>query len=111
MRTPKEIVEYLKYKIKQLGLGQEETLKKAGLSTTIFAMSLKRNLYMRLESIIAISNVLNISVGEILGYSDNEIPEDIQQMISMLLTLPKDDRRMIAMNIENYFSIRNGKIH
>lgn len=105
MRTAKETIDFLKKRIKRSGMLQKEVLEKAGLSVTVFAMSITRNSYLRLESLISIGEVLNISVEDILGIDKSELPEDIQKMVDMLKSLSPESRKMIAMNIENYYKV------
>jgi hypothetical protein len=109
MRTPEEVVNFCKNRIKQLKLGQVETLEKAGISTTIFAMSLKRNVYMRIETMSILAQMLNVSVGEMLGCDNSNLPDDIKNIVDMLLRLSEEDRKLIEMNINNILNIRNNQ--
>jgi hypothetical protein len=109
MRTPEEVVNFCKQRIRQLKLGQVETLEKAGISTTIFAMSLKRNVYMKVETMNILAQLLNVSVGEMLGCNNSDLPSDIQEMVDMLLILPEEDRKLISMNIKNYCDVRRSE--
>lgn len=105
MRSVKETIEYLNDRIKQTGMTKAEVLTKAGLSRTIFTMALNRNAYLRVESMISLGEVLNVTVGDILGLDDDEYPEDIQKMLGMLKDISPENRKMISMNIENYFKV------
>ncbi len=105
MRSVKETIEYLNDRIKQTGMTKAEVLTKAGLSRTIFTMALNRNAYLRVESMISLGEVLNVTVGDILGLDDGEYPEDIQKMLDMLKDISLENRKMISMNIENYFKV------
>ena len=105
MRSVKETIDYLDNRIKQTGMTKADVLKKAGLSVSVFAMALNRNNYLRLESMMKLANVLNITVGDILGITDNELPDDIKKMLDMLKDISPENRKMISMNIENYFRV------
>ena len=105
MRTVKETIDFLKETIKKSGMMQKDVLEKAGLSVTVFAMSIARNTYLKIESLISIGEVLNITVEDILGIEKSELPEDIQKMVDMLKSVSPESRKMIAMNIENYYKV------
>ncbi len=105
MRSVKESIEYLNERIRQTGMTKAEVLKKAGLSVTIFTMAQSRNSYLRLESMISLGKILNVSVGDILGLNESDMPDDIQRMVAMLKDISPENRRMIEMNIENYFKV------
>ena len=49
MRTVKETIDFLKETIKKSGMMQKDVLEKAGLSVTVFAMSIARNTYLKIE--------------------------------------------------------------
>ena len=105
MRTVKETIDFLNERIKQSGMMKKEVLEKAGLSVTIFTMALNRNAYLKIESMVSLGEVLNVTVGDILGINDSELPDDIQKMVDMLKSISPENRKMIAMNIENYFKV------
>ena len=109
MRTVKETIDYLNERIKQSGMLKKDVLEKAGLSVTIFTMALNRNAYLKIESMVSLGEVLNVSVGDILGINDNELPEDIQKMVDMLKSISPESRKMLSMNIENYFKVEMQK--
>ena len=105
MRTPEEIVDFCKNRIKQLGLTQAEVLKKADCSVMLFVMIVQRNSYPKIETLLDLSKVLGVGVDDILGFKEEDYPDDIQQMISMLQNISPENRKMISMNIENYFRV------
>jgi transcriptional regulator with XRE-family HTH domain len=109
MRTVEETIEFCKERIAALGMSQADVLAKAGCSTTLFIMSLKRKSYMRVETMASLAKILNVSVADILGVDNEDIPDDIQNMVSMLKEIPPRDRKMIAMNIENYYRVSMDK--
>ena len=89
-------------RLKEMGITRAELLRRAGQSPSLFVMALKRNSYLRIESIIAISEVIGISVPVLLGIKES-IPQDIRIMVDMLLKIPERDRKMISLNIRNYY--------
>lgn len=109
MRTVEETIDFCKERIAALGMSQADVLSKAGCSATLFVMSLRRKSYMRVETLDSLAKILNVSVADILGVNDNNMPDDIQNMVSMLKEIPLKDRKMIAMNIENYYRVAMDK--
>lgn len=105
MRNVKEIIDYLKDRIKKTGMTQAEIFEKTGYSLTLFTMALKRNTYPRLETLVEFGKVLNVSITDILGIEEDPIPSDIKEMVTMLKSISPANRKMIAMNIENYFKV------
>ena len=105
MRTVKETIDYLNERIKQSGMLKKDVLEKAGLSVTIFTMAQNRNAYLKIESMMSLGEVLNVTVADILGINESEIPDDIQKMVDMLKSISPESRKMISMNIENYFKV------
>ena len=119
MRTPIEIIDYLDERIKQSGMYKADVLKKAGYSITLFIMAKQRNSYLRVETMIELGRILNVSLTDILDIKEdakieqikktaelyNNLPEDIKRMIDMLQSISPENRKMIGMNIENYFNV------
>ena len=103
MRSVEETIEFLNSSIKKSGIMKKDVLDKVGLSSSAFTMALSRNNYLRLESIEKLGEVLHLSVADILGL--NELPEDIQEMVNMLKQLSPESRKMISMNINNYYQV------
>ena len=103
MRSVEEMIDFLNSSIKKSGMMKKDVLKQAGLSPTIFTMALNRNNYLGLEAIANLGKVLNVSVADILGV--NELPEDIQEMVNKLQQLSPENRKMIAMIINNYYQV------
>ena len=115
MRSVKETIDYLNDRIKRSGMTRVDVLKQAGLSVTIFTMALKRNSYLKLETFESLSKILDVPISDILGLSEKELtedeekmlhlPDDIKSMVDMLLKISPQSRKMIMMNIENYYSV------
>ena len=105
MRSAKELVAFCKERTKQLGMTQAEMLRKANCSPTMFVMLLQRDTYPRVETLVEMAKVLEVSVSDILGTEDTDIPDDIQQMVNMLKDISPENRKMISMNIENYLQV------
>ena len=42
---------------------------------------------------------------DLLGLKEEELPHDIKVMEDMLLKIPEKDRKMIFLNIKNYYEI------
>ena len=103
MRSVEETIDFLNCSIKKSGMMKKDVLDKAGLSNTVCTMALNRHSYLKLENIEKLAEVLNISVADILGV--NELPDDIQNMVNMLQQLSPESRKMISMNINNYFQV------
>lgn len=119
MRTPIEVIEYLDEKIKLSGMYKADVLKNAGYSITLFTMAKNRNSYLKVETMIELGKILNISLADILDINEdiqlkeikksadmyNNLPEDIKKMVTMLLSISPENRKMIGMNIENYYTV------
>jgi hypothetical protein len=105
MRTGKEMIQFIEDRIKSSGRTKSDVLLSANCSLPIFIMARKRNSYLKLETLISLAKTLGISVSDILGEGNEELPEDIKQMISMLKSISPENRKMIAMNIENYLKV------
>lgn len=103
MNTIEQFVAICDERLDEMGITRAELLRRAGQSPSLFVMALKRNSFLKVESIIAISEVLNISVPILLGLKEN-IPQDIRLMVDMLLKIPPRDRKMISLNIKNYYN-------
>lgn len=104
MNTIEQFMKICDERIAEMGITRAELLRRAGQSQALFNMALKRNSHLRIENIIAISEVLGISVPILLGIEEN-IPSDIRIMVDMLMKIPERDRRMISLNIKNYYEM------
>ena len=109
MRSVDEVIKFCENRAMQLGISKTEMFQKAGCSPTLFVMARRRNTYMKIETLIELGKVLNVTVGEILGFNEENVPEDILNMVSMLKVISPENRRMIRMNIENYFKVETEK--
>lgn len=113
MYNVEEMVSFFKMRCEQLGMTQKEVLEKAGCSESIIKMSLARNVFIKLETIIKLSEVLKVTVEDMLGFNDvplSQLPDDIKEMLFMLKELPPRDRRLISMNIKNYVDVRREEL-
>lgn len=104
MNTIEQFMEICDERIAEMGITRAELLRRAGQSQALFNMALKRNSHLRIENIIAISEVLGISVPILLGIEET-IPSDIRIMVDMLMKIPERDRKMISLNIKNYYEM------
>lgn len=105
MNTIKEFMNVVDERLKIMGISRWELLKRCGLSETLFTMALKRDMLLKVENIFAISKEINVSVPRLLGIEEQPIPDDIKIMEDMLIKIPKKDRKMILMNIQNYYDV------
>lgn len=105
MNTIKEFMNIIDERLKIMGISRWELLKRCGLSETLFTMALKRNMFLKVENIFAISKELDISIPRLLGIEETHLPDDIKNMEDMLLEIPEKDRKMILMNIQNYYNV------
>jgi lambda repressor-like predicted transcriptional regulator len=105
MNTIKQLIAICDERLKIMGISRTELLKRAGLSETVFTMALARNSYLKVESLVAISEILGIPLMDLLGLKEEELPHDIKVMEDMLLKIPEKDRKMIFLNIKNYYEI------
>lgn len=104
MNTIKQFMDICDERLTELGMTRAELLRKIGQSRSLFTMALKRNYYINVETIVQISEEIGISVPVLLGIEDN-FPADVRKMIDMLLKIPERDRKMISMNIKNYYDL------
>ena len=109
MNTLKQFIEIIDKRCSEIGISKWELAKRAGLSETVFNMALKRNSYLRLENIEAISRILEISMIQLLGLEEKSLPDDIKTIEDLLLKIPKKDRKMILLNVKNYYDEANSK--
>ena len=107
MNTVKEFIEVVDKRLREIGMSRWELSKRAGLSETVFTMALKRETYLRIENIEAISKVLEISIQQLLGLEERDIPDDIKTIEDLLLKIPERDRKMILLNVKNYYDEAN----
>ena len=107
MNTIKQLIAICDERLKVMGITRNELLKRAGLSETVFTMALSRNTYLRVETLAVISELLEIPLVDLLGINDAKkaLPEDIEVMENMLLKIPEKARKMILMNIKNYYEV------
>lgn len=105
MNTIKDFMNIVDERLKIMGISRWELLKRCGLSETLFTMALKRDMLLRVENIFVISKEINIPVPQLLGIEEDPLPDDIKAMKNMLLKIPKKDRKMILMNIQNYYDV------
>ena len=105
MRTVDEMIDFCVKKIGSLGMTQREALEKAGCAKSLFILARRRQNYFSIESLNSLAQVLDCSVSDILGIKNEELPEDIERMVSMLKQIPPEHRKMILMNIENYYKV------
>ncbi len=103
MNTIKQVIEICDKRLKELGITRAELLRRANQSPTLFTMALKRNYYFGIESFVSISDALGIPLTDLLVLEEHTVPEDIKAMEDMLLKIPEEDRKMIALNIRNYY--------
>ena len=107
MNTVKEFIEVVDKRLREIGMSRWELSKRAGLSETVFTMALKRETYLRIENIEAIIKVLEISIQQLLGLEERDIPDDIKTIEDLLLKIPERDRKMILLNVKNYYDEAN----
>lgn len=103
MNTIKEFVAIVDERLKVMGISRNELLRRCGLSETVFTMALKRNMFLKIENIAAISKEISVSISVLLGLKEETLPRDIKTMEDMLLEISEKDRRMILLNIKNYY--------
>ena len=104
MNTTEQIIKVIEERLEALDMSKAELLRRSGQSQSLFVMALKRGSSFRIESLVEMSKVLNISLPVLLGIDDS-LPKDIQFMVDMLMVIPENDRKMIAMNIKNYYDV------
>lgn len=104
MNTTEQILDVIDERLKEMGMTKAELLRKTNQSASLFVMASKRGSAFRIDSLVAISKALNISLSVLLGI-DEGLPKDIQYMVDMLLVIPEKDRKMIALNIKNYYDV------
>lgn len=106
MYTPEELVNFCDKKIKKMGMSKPEFLRSLGLSDTLFIMSAKRSTHIKLETLELIANKLGVTMKELLGLEDKEpLPEDVDDMLRILLDISEKDRKVIQLNLKNYYDL------
>ena len=109
MNTVKEFIKICDERLKLLNMTRAELFKKANLSEPIFIMAMKRNSHLKIENIETISNILGISIQELLGLKDIDTPKDIKDMEDLLLKIPEKDRKFILLVITSYYRVLTGE--
>lgn len=109
----KEIAEYCEQLLKEKNDNIGNMCSKIGVNAAKIAMWKKKDCDPRLGTVVAIVQYLGISFDEFLGIVPPEqrdpVPVDIREMEKMLLKIPENDRKMIQMNIKNYYDISTHK--
>ena len=92
MRSVKETIDYLNDRIKRSGMTRVDVLKQAGLSIILD---------------VPLSDIFGLSEKDLTEDEENmlHLPDDIKSMVDMLLEISPQSRKMIMMNIENYYSV------
>ena len=109
MNTVKEFIKICDERLKLLNMTRAELFKKANLSEPIFIMAMKRNSHLKIENIETISNILGISIQELLGLKDIDTPKDIKDMEDLLLKISEKDRKFILLVITSYYRVLTGE--
>ena len=104
MNTFKQFMEICDERLKELGMTRAQLLREINQSPSLFTMALKREQYINIESIVQISKILSMPVSILLGIEES-VPSDIRLMMDMLMKIPERDRKMIALNIKNYYDM------
>lgn len=114
----KEIAEYCEQILKEKNDTVCNMCSHIGINAAKISMWKKKDCDPRLGTLVDIIQYLGVSLDEFLGIAPpeerNPVPKDILEMEKMLLDIPENDRRMIQMNIKNYYDIsiqrkRNGE--
>ena len=105
----KEIAEHCEQLLKEKNDNIGNMCSQIGINAAKIAMWKRKDCDPRLGTLIAIIYYLGISFDEFLGIAPPEerdpVPADIREMEKMLLKIPENDRKMIQMNIKNYYDI------
>lgn len=105
----KEIADYCEQILKERNDTVCNMCSHIGINAAKISMWKKKDCDPRLGTLVAIIQYLGVSLDEFLGIVPPEkrdpIPEDIRNMEKMLLEIPENDRKMIRMNIKNYYDI------
>lgn len=67
MNTTEQIIKVIEERLEALDMSKAELLRRSGQSQSLFVMALKRGSSFRIESLVEMSKVLNISLPVLLG--------------------------------------------
>lgn len=110
-RNSKEIAEYCDKLLHERNDTIYNMCSKIGIDRAKLGMWRQKNVDPRLGTLVSIAMYLGISIDNLVGLEENPdstffyVPDDIKEMIDMLLEIPEKDRRMIKMNIQNYYKV------
>lgn len=83
---------------KQLGLTQEQLAEAMGVSIQMVSNLERGNKAIRIDNLINLSSILNISTDYIL--TGQETASDLQGLTAKIAALPDKSRRMIEMLVD-----------
>lgn len=112
MRNGSEFVDFLESQLAEINMSPFMMSKLIGISRATMIGWKKFNRLPTVEVIYKISALLKIPVNELVGESEVKkvtYPADIKKMIDMLMEIPEENRKMISMNIKNYYDVEQEK--
>lgn len=110
-RNSKEIVEYCERLLRERNDTVYNMCSKIDVDRAKLSMWKQKIVDPRLGALVRISMYLGISIDNLVGLEENSdntffyVPDDIKEMIDMLLEISERDRKMIKMNIQNYYKV------
>lgn len=108
--TGKEIAEFCEALLRNSGRTIAEMCRMTGMKKEMFSMWKSHPAIIpRMDALLKICNYLGISMDTLIGIEKKMLPYDIEAMVNMLVEIPENDRRMILMNIKNYYDVLHEK--
>ncbi len=106
-RTSKEIADYCEKLLQSRNDNVSNMCKHIGIPQAKFSMWKQRDFDPRLGTLIDIILYLDISFEDLLDLKpeSEKLPDDIFKMVSMLKHIKENDRKMILLNIKNYYDV------
>ena len=114
MRTSSyALAEYIEMRLAQNKDTVTNMCNHIGITPSAISMWKKQETDPRLGLILKITSYLGISIGQLLdipmGDGDEKLPDDIANMVYMLKFIDTSARKMIRLNIKNYYEEALGK--
>ncbi len=112
MRNGIEFVDYLESQLAEISMSPFMMSKLIGISRATMIGWKKFNRLPTVEVLFKISELLKIPVNELVDEAEVKkvtYPADIRKMIDMLTEIPEENRKMISMNIKNYYDVEQEK--
>ena len=108
MNSVKDFMAIIDDKLNEMGDNRNNMLMKLGLSKALLRATEMRDTFPSVVNVVDIAEYIGVPVGVLLGTDKEDtehenIPDDINTIITMLLKIPEKDRKMLHDIIKLYY--------